>query len=131
MYYNWKSQISNVCNAVEGHCFQAMKVVRHHANGRFDWLISGHHSVNPSREAISILSGKYKRFCPSCAHVLIRPFKEYGNKRRTNKTRTKLTDTTPVTPTSAEGQTLSWYQEFLCLVEPLYFSDEKSITVEK
>ena len=26
---------------------------------------------------------------------------------------------------------LSWYQEFLCPVEPLYFSDEKSITVEK
>ena len=35
--------------------------MRHHANGRFDWLISGHQSVNPSREAISILSGKYKR----------------------------------------------------------------------
>ena len=34
----------------------------HHANGRFDWLISGHQSVNPSREAISIVSGKYKRF---------------------------------------------------------------------
>ena len=26
---------------------------------------------------------------------------------------------------------LYWHQEFLCLVEPLYFSDEKSITVEK
>ena len=39
-----------------------MKIVRHHANSRFDWLISGHQSVNPSREAISILSGKYKRF---------------------------------------------------------------------
>ena len=39
-----------------------MKIVRHHANGRFDWLISEHQSVNPSREAISILSGKYKRF---------------------------------------------------------------------
>ena len=26
---------------------------------------------------------------------------------------------------------LYWYQEFLCPVEPLYFSDEKSITVEK
>ena len=36
--------------------------MRHHANGRFDWLISGHQSVNPTREAISILSGKYKRF---------------------------------------------------------------------
>ena len=45
-----------------------MKIVHHHANGRFDWLISEHQSVNPSREAISILSGKYKRFmfCPSC-----------------------------------------------------------------
>ena len=39
----------------------AMKTVDHHANGCFDWLISGQHSVNPSREAISILSGKYKR----------------------------------------------------------------------
>ena len=26
---------------------------------------------------------------------------------------------------------LYWYQEFLCSVEPLYFSDEKSVTVEK
>ena len=24
-----------------------------------------------------------------------------------------------------------WYQEFLCAVEPLYFSDEKSTTVKK
>ena len=59
---NCKSEISNVYNAVESHCLQAMKIVRHYANGRFDWLISGHQSVNPSREAISILSGKYKRF---------------------------------------------------------------------
>ena len=29
------------------------------------------------------------------------------------------------------GKFLYWYQEFLCPVEPLYFSDEKSITVEK
>ena len=28
----------------------------------FNWLISGHQSVNLSREAISALSGKYKRF---------------------------------------------------------------------
>ena len=57
-----KPEISDVCNAVEGHCLQAMKIVHHHANGSFDWLISGQQSVNPSREAISILSGKYKRF---------------------------------------------------------------------
>ena len=96
------SQTSNVCNAVEGHCFQAMKIVHHHANGRFDWLISGHHIVNPSRETIPVLSGKYRKTydCRSCGHVLNRPFKEYGNKRRTDKTRTKLTDTTPITPTS-------------------------------
>ena len=25
---------------------------------------------------------------------------------------------------------LCWYQEFLCPVEPLYFSDEKSVTAE-
>ena len=42
------------------HCLQAMKIVHHHANGRFDWLISEYYSVNPLREAISILSGKYK-----------------------------------------------------------------------
>ena len=59
---NSESEISNVCNAVEGHCFQAMKIVRHHANGRFDCLRSGQQSVNPSREAISILPGKCKRF---------------------------------------------------------------------
>ena len=58
-----KSEISNVYNArVEDHCFQAMKIVCHHSNRRFDGLISGHQSVNPSREAISILSGKHKRF---------------------------------------------------------------------
>ena len=37
---NSKSEIGNVCNAVEGHCLEAMKIVHHHANGRFDWLIS-------------------------------------------------------------------------------------------
>ena len=45
---------------MEGHYLIAVKIVHHHANGRFDWLISVHQSVNPSREAISILSGKYK-----------------------------------------------------------------------
>ena len=41
---------------------QAMKIVRYYANGCFDWLISSQKSDNPSREATSILSGKYKRF---------------------------------------------------------------------
>ena len=36
--------------------------MHHHANGRFDWLISEHRSVNSLREATSVLSGKYKRF---------------------------------------------------------------------
>ena len=57
-----KSKIGNVCNPVKDHCLRAMKIVHHHANGRFHWLISGHQSVNSSREVISILSGKYKRF---------------------------------------------------------------------
>ena len=35
--------------------------MHHHANGRVDWLISGHQSVYPSRKVFSILSGKYKR----------------------------------------------------------------------
>ena len=39
-----------------------MQIVPHHADGRYDWLISEQQSVNPSREAISILFGKYKRF---------------------------------------------------------------------
>ena len=59
---NSKSEIGNVCKAVEGHCLEAMTIVHHHVNGRFDLLISEHQSVNPSREAISILSRKYKRF---------------------------------------------------------------------
>ena len=59
---NGKSEISNVCNAVEGHCLQAMKTVHHHVNGHFDWLISEQQSVNPWTEATSIPSGKYKRF---------------------------------------------------------------------
>ena len=59
---NCKSEISNVCNVLEGHCLEAMKIVHRHANDRFDWLISEHQSVNLSREAISVLSGKYERF---------------------------------------------------------------------
>ena len=47
---------------VEGHCLQAMKIVHYCGNGCFDWLISGQQSDNPVREAISILSGKYRRF---------------------------------------------------------------------
>ena len=59
---NSNSEIGKFCNAVEGHSLQAIKIVHHHANVHFDQLISGHQSVNPSREATSILSGKYKRF---------------------------------------------------------------------
>ena len=36
--------------------------MHHHTNGSIDLLVSGQQGVNPSREAISILSGKYKRF---------------------------------------------------------------------
>ena len=59
---NCKSEISNLCNVVEGQCLQAMKIVHYFVSGCFDWLISGQQSDNPLREAISILSGKYKRF---------------------------------------------------------------------
>ena len=59
---NCKSEINNVCNALEGHCLEAIKIVNHRANDRFDWLLSEHQTVNCFREAISILSGKYKRF---------------------------------------------------------------------
>ena len=47
---NCKSEINNVCSAVEVHCLQVKKIVYDHANGCFDWLISGQQSVNPSRE---------------------------------------------------------------------------------
>ena len=59
---NCKSEINNVCKAVEGHCLPATKIVHYHSDGWFDWLISEHQCVNPSREVISILSGQYKRF---------------------------------------------------------------------
>ena len=37
--------------------------MHYHVNVHFfDWLISGHQNVNHSREAVSILSGKYKKF---------------------------------------------------------------------
>ena len=39
-----------------------MKIVHHYVNECFDWLISVQQSINPWREAISMLSGKYKRF---------------------------------------------------------------------
>ena len=61
-YLRNKSEISNVCNTVEGHCLQEMKIMHHHASGHFDLLISVHQSNNPSRQTISILSGIYKRF---------------------------------------------------------------------
>ena len=37
-------------------------MVHYYVNGCFHWLISGQQSDNPVREAISILSGKYKKF---------------------------------------------------------------------
>ena len=59
---NSKSEITNACNVVEGHCLHAIKIMHHYANGCFDWLISGKQRVNPEREGISVLSIKYKRF---------------------------------------------------------------------
>ena len=63
------SKVINVSNAVEDDCLQAMKIVPHHANGFFDCLISGHQlqRVNPSREAISILSIQKIYVCPYCS----------------------------------------------------------------
>ena len=51
---NCKSEISNPCNVVKGHCLRAMKIVHQCVSSCFDWLISRQQSVNPSREAISI-----------------------------------------------------------------------------
>ena len=67
------SETSNVCNTVEGHCLEVMKIVHHHANSRFDRLISEQQSVNPSREATSILSvWEIQKIyvCPSCEFLL-------------------------------------------------------------
>ena len=36
--------------------------MHYHANDSCDWLISWQQNVNSSREATSILSGKYRRF---------------------------------------------------------------------
>ena len=73
---NCKSEISNVVNVVAGHSLQAIKIVHHHANSCFDWLISGQKSVDPSREAISVLSGKYKRF--TFVHSVFRTWTALG-----------------------------------------------------
>ena len=59
---NWIISISNVRNMVEVHCLQVLIIVHHYANSCFDRFISVQQIVNPSREAISILSEKYKRF---------------------------------------------------------------------
>ena len=59
---NCKSGISDVYSAVEGYCLQAIKFVDHYANGCLYWLILGHQSINPSREAILVLLGQCKRF---------------------------------------------------------------------
>ena len=56
---------------MEAHCLLAVKILHHHANCCFDLLISGHQSVNPFIEAISILFGKYKRF------MFVHPVSEY------------------------------------------------------
>ena len=66
---NCKSEISNACNAVEGNCLQGMKIVHHYGSGYFDKLISWQLSVNPSKEEISTVLAKYKRF------VFLRPVK--------------------------------------------------------
>ena len=49
-------------------------------NGRFDWLISEHKSVNPFREAISELSGKYQGF--TFVHIVtwLFPFASFVSK---------------------------------------------------
>ena len=58
---NCKSEISIVCRAVAGHCLQAIKIVHHHADGCYDWLLSGHQNVNLLREAISITVWKIQK----------------------------------------------------------------------
>ena len=69
---------------VEDHCLQAMNIVHYYANGCFDWLISGQQSDNPLREAISVLSGKYKRF------TFVHPVNRF-DKSEINEVRTEWT----------------------------------------
>ena len=47
---------------VKDYFVKAIKTVHHHDNGSFAWSISGPQSINHLREAISVMSGKYKRF---------------------------------------------------------------------
>ena len=67
------------------HCLEAMKIVHHHANGRFDWLISEHQSINLWKETISTLSGKNKRLTfvhPVCKSYI--PYNAYTRLQLTN-----------------------------------------------
>ena len=49
-----------------------MKIVHRYANSCTDWLISGQQSDDPLREAISILSRKYKRLKFMCMIKIFR-----------------------------------------------------------
>ena len=62
------SEISNVCKAEEGHYLQAIKIVHHHANGRFDWLISGHQGVKSFERSNFYNVWEIQKIyvCPSC-----------------------------------------------------------------
>ena len=62
MDYLFKLEMGKVCNPMENDCLQAMKIVHHQVNELFDWLICVHQSFEPSREIISVLSEKDKRF---------------------------------------------------------------------
>ena len=68
---------------VEVQCLQVLKIVHHYASSCFDWLISGHQSFNPSKEAISILSGKYKGF--TFVHLVILERLRNENENKTKK----------------------------------------------
>ena len=64
---------------MECHFLHVMKIVHHHTNGRFDWLIPEQQSVNSWRDTILLLAGKCKRF------TVVRPVSSstpnYSNKK--------------------------------------------------
>ena len=66
------SEIANVCKGLKSHWLLAMKIVQHHANDSFDWLISEHQSVNPwkGNNFYTVWEIKKNYVCPSCAYQI-------------------------------------------------------------
>ena len=66
LYIEWKNWIISVTarrkSAMSERGRSLISDHEYSANISSDWLISGHQSINSSRDTISILFGKHKRF---------------------------------------------------------------------